>query len=182
MTDFKTHTIDSAPAAARPLLEGAKANFGFLPNLLGNMATAPATLEGYLTIAGIFNKTNLSETERQIILMTNNRLNGCEYCMAAHTTLSKMGGVPQDVIDALRNNTAIADRKLEALRMFTAEVNQTRGHPSKTTTDNLLAAGYTEQTILEVILGTAMKLLSNYVNHITKTEVDGVFQANAWTA
>ncbi|MFY2824219.1 carboxymuconolactone decarboxylase family protein [Ruegeria sp. MALMAid1280] len=69
------------------------------------MAEAPALLEGYMSLAGIFGKTDLSETERQFILMTNNRLNGCTYCMAAHTTISQMANVPSDVIAALRTDT-----------------------------------------------------------------------------
>ena len=127
-----THTIETAPEDAKPLLQGAKDAYSFVPNLLGTMASAPALLEGYMTLAGIFDKTDLSETERQIILMTNNRLNGCTYCMAAHTTISQMAKVPADVIEALRNNTPIADPKLEALRTFTAIVNQKRGWPEAT--------------------------------------------------
>ena len=71
-----------------------------------------------MTLAALFDKTNLSETERQIVLMTNNRLNGCTYCMAAHTSISKMAKVPADVIESLRNGTAIAEPKLEALCVF----------------------------------------------------------------
>ena len=59
---------------------------------MGTMAEAPALLEGYMTLAGIFDKTDLSPTERQIILMVNNRLNGCTYCMSAHTGISKSQG------------------------------------------------------------------------------------------
>ena len=161
MTDFTTHTIDSAPEAAKPILEGVNSAFGFVPNLLATMAEAPALLEGYTTLAKIFDKTSLSETERQIILMTNNRLNGCTYCMAAHTTLSQMAKVPADVIDALRNNTPLADAKLEALRTFAAVINETRGWPSDAQIEAFLAAGYTRQTVLEVILGTSLKVLSN---------------------
>ena len=79
---------------------------------LGNMATAPALLEGYMTLAGIFDKTELSETERQIILMTNNRLNGCTYCMAAHTTISQMAKVP--VRRHRRAARQYADRRSQA--------------------------------------------------------------------
>ena len=182
MTDFETHTIESAPAASRPILEGAKNAYSFVPNLLGNMAAAPALLEGYMTLAGIFDKTDLSETERQIILMTNNRLNGCAYCMAAHTTISQMANVPASIIAALRNNTPIADEKLEALRTFAAAVNQTRGWPSNDQVEAFLAAGYTQQTILEVILGTSLKVMSNYTNHIAETKVDDAFASNAWSA
>ncbi|GAB5471075.1 MAG: carboxymuconolactone decarboxylase family protein [Rhodospirillales bacterium] len=182
MTDFTTHTIESAPEASKPYLEGAKQAYSFVPNLLGTMASAPALLEGYMTLAGIFDKSDLSETERQIILMTNNRLNGCTYCMAAHTTISQMAKVPADVIEALRNGTAIADAKLEALRTFAAIVNETRGWPTADQVEAFLAAGYSRQTVLEVILGTSLKVMSNYTNHIAETPIDAAFAPNAWKA
>lgn len=180
MTDFTTHSIDTAPAAAKPLLEGAESAYGFVPNLLGNMAEAPALLEGYMSLAGILGKTDLTETERQIILMTNNRLNGCTYCMAAHTTISQMANVPADVIEALRTDTPIADAKLEALRKFSIAVNESRGWPTDAQLDVFLAAGYTRQTVLEVILGTALKVMSNYTNHIASTPLDNAFAQSAW--
>ena len=181
MTDFNTHTIETAPEASRPLLEGARNAYSFVPNLLGTMAEAPSLLEGYMTLAGIFDKTNLSETERQIILMTNNRLNGCAYCMAAHTTISQMAGVDGDVIEALRHNTPIADAKLEALRQFAGVINETRGWPSQADVEAFIAAGYTQQTVLEIILGTSLKVMSNYTNHIAETDVDSAFAPNAWS-
>ena len=182
MTTFTTYKIDTASDKAKPLLKSAKAAFGFEPNLLGNMAEAPALLEGYMTLARIFNKTNLSETERQIILMTNNRLNGCTYCMAAHTTISQGAGVANEVIKALRDGTPIEDPKLEALRTFAVAVNEKRGRPSEQDIEALLAAGYTRQTVLEVVMGTSLKVMSNYTNHITQTTVDEVFAANVWAA
>ena len=181
MATFNTHTIESAPKLSQPILEGANAAYGFVPNLLANMAEAPTLLEGYTTLANIFDKTSLTETERQIILMTNNRLNGCSYCMAAHTTISQMAGVEAEIIEALRNNTTIADEKLEALRTFAAIINESRGWPTEEEITAFLDAGYTQQNILEVILGTSLKVMSNYTNHITKTQVDKVFSSNAWT-
>lgn len=181
MLDFPSHTIDTAPDAAKPLMEGATKAYSFLPNLYASMAEAPALLEGYLTLSQIFNKTNLSETERQIILMTNNRLNGCTYCMAAHTTISQGAGVSKDVVDSLRNGTPIADQKLEALRIFSVAMIETRGWPSEAQSAAFLAAGYTHQAMLEVILGTSLKVMSNYTNHIAETQLDPAFQANAWS-
>jgi hypothetical protein len=43
-----------------------------------------------------------------------------------------------------------------------------------------LDAGYTQQQILEVILGLAHKVISNYTNHVAKTPVDAVFKKFAW--
>ena len=38
MSIFPIHTPDTAPEAARPILEGARRKFGFVPNLLGALA------------------------------------------------------------------------------------------------------------------------------------------------
>lgn len=182
MSIFETHTKASAPADALPLLEGAEKAYSFIPNLLATMATSPQLLEAYMTVAGILDKTAFSETERQIVLMTNNRLNGCEYCMAAHSTISQMAGVEAGVIEALRTGASLSDPKLEALRTFAAVINETRGWPSDADVSAFLNAGYTQQSVLDVILATALKVMSNYTNHVASTPIDDAFAPNAWTA
>ncbi|MEL6415893.1 MAG: carboxymuconolactone decarboxylase family protein, partial [Pseudomonadota bacterium] len=142
---------------------------------------APSLLIAYSQLSELLNKTSFDATEQQVVLMTNNRLNGCDYCMAAHTTISQASGVPADVIEALRNGTAIADPKLEALRQFSIIVNETRGWPEQSDLDAFFAVGYGQQQVLEVILGTAMKVLTNYTNHVASTPLDAAFQPNAWT-
>ena len=180
MTTFITHTIETAPEASKPILQAAKKKMGFVPNLMGNMAESPVMVESYLTLMGLFDKTDLSETERQIILMTNNRLNGCTYCMAAHTAVSKMAGVDEDVIEALRSGSSINDPKLEALRTFAVIINESRGKPTEEQVEAFLAAGYTKQTVLEVIVGTSLKVLSNYTTPTVKPPLDDAFAPMAW--
>ena len=181
MTEFKTHTIESAPEASKAILQGAQDALQFVPNLYATMAEAPALLEGYTSLAKIFDKTSFTETERQIVLMTNNLLNGCTYCMSAHTALSRMGGVAEDVIESLRANTPIADAKLEALRQFAIVINETRGWPDYDDLEAFLNAGYTQQNVLEVVMGTALKVMSNYTNHIAVTDLDDAFKPVEWT-
>ncbi|QDV82095.1 carboxymuconolactone decarboxylase family protein [Planctomycetes bacterium TBK1r] len=182
MADFTIHTIETA-GESKPLLEKSKKTYGFVPNLHAVMAESPALLEAYRSVAEIFDtKTNLSHTERQIIAMTNNRLNGCIYCMAAHTTIMQGLNVPDDVIQSLRDGTPIADPKLEALRVFAETVNVKRGWVDDSEIDALLAAGYTKQTVFDVIVGTAFKVLSNYTNHVAETPLDKPFAKNEWSA
>ena len=181
MTKFQTHTIESAPPNSQRFLQGAHKANGFVPNLLAGMAEAPALLEAYVTVSAIFDKTSFSATERQIVLMTSNRLNGCTYCMAAHTSISQMSGVPEDVVIALRNNKPISDPKLEALRQFSIVIVETRGWPGEDQVDTFIDAGYSKQNILEVKLGTSMKVMSNYTNHIASTPLDEAFKPNAWS-
>ena len=180
MNYLPVQTKDTAPAASKPTLQKAQKAYGFVPNLLGVFSHSPAMVEAYVTLTGLFDKTDLTPTERQIVLMTNNRLNGCTYCMAAHTTISQMQKVPADVIEALRNGSEIADPKLQALHVFAARINETRGYVDQRDVDAFLAAGYTEANILDVILGTGLKTLSNYTNHISETPLDAPFQVNAW--
>ena len=78
--------------------------------------------------------------------------------------------------------TAIADPKLEALRTFAAIVNEKRGWPEDAEVEAFLAAGYTRQTVLEVILGTSLKVMSNCTNHVTQTALDDAFAQNAWSS
>ena len=181
MLDYEPHTIESAPDASKPILKSAQEKLRFLPNLMATMAESPVMVESYLTLMGLFDKSELSETERQIVLMTNNRLNGCTYCMAAHTAVSKMAGVDDDVIDALRSGTPIEDPKLEALRTFAAIINQSRGRPTAEQIERFLASGYTKETVLEVIVGTSLKVLSNYTTPIVEPDLDAVFAPMAWS-
>lgn len=180
MSIFDLHTIESAPEASKQMMRDSEKAYGFLPNLYRNMSEAPALLEGYLTLSKIVDTTSFHETEKQIVLMTNNRLNGCTYCMAAHTTLSQMGGVADDVITSLREGTPIADARLEALRQFSIIVNETRGYPTEAQMAAFLEAGFTKQNMLEVLLATALKVLSNYTNHLAHTPLDAAFVPNTW--
>ena len=54
MTKFTAHTIETAPARSRPLLEGVKQALGFVPNLYGVFAESPAALQGALAIWDAF--------------------------------------------------------------------------------------------------------------------------------
>lgn len=178
---YTIHTRETAPAAAKETLDGAKKAFGFVPNLLGVMAEAPALLKAYRTLAGLFDETSFTPTERQIVLLTASYENECTYCVAAHSVIASLQKVPADVIDAIRDGAAIADRKLEALRRFTAAVVKTRGWPSEEDTQAFFKAGYAKAQVLEVVLGVGFKTLSNYANHIAETPLDDAFARASWS-
>ncbi|MCH8137602.1 MAG: carboxymuconolactone decarboxylase family protein [Proteobacteria bacterium] len=182
MSIFSIHGEQTAPEASRPILEGAKAKYGFLPNLLGGLAEAPAALEAYVTLSDIFDKTSLTPAERQVVILATSAENGCEYCVAAHSTIAAMLKVPDDVIEALRDGRPINDERLEALRKYTETVVRKRGWADKDDVQAFLAAGFDRAQVLEIVLGVAFKTLSNYANHLIQTPVDAAFAPRAWTA
>ena len=181
MTQFTTHTLESAPAAARPLLEAAKAKLGFIPNLYGNLAEAPAALQAYFDLSAQFEKTSLTPVERQVVLLAISTENNCEFCVAAHSLIArKMVKVPDAVVDALRASKPLPDAKLEALAQFTRAVVRDRGFVPHAALKAFLDAGFTQRQVIELVLGVAMKTLSNYANHLTGTKTNPEFSVEAW--
>lgn len=182
MAEFTLHTPETAPDGARERLEAAQKRLGFVPNLWAIQAEAPALLEGYQTLNAIFEeKTSFDASERQTVLMTINFDNACHFCMAAHTGIAKKQGVPEAVIEALRDDTPLPDAKLEALRRFTRAAVGKRGWVEEADVQAFLDAGYTQRQVLEVILGVGLKVLSNYTNHVADTPVNEAFQKFAWS-
>ncbi|WP_345797903.1 carboxymuconolactone decarboxylase family protein [Castellaniella sp. MT123] len=181
MTEFVTHTIESAPVAARPALEAAKAELGFIPNLYGNLAEAPAALQAYFDLSAQFDKTSLTPVERQVTLLAISVENNCEFCVAAHSVIArKMVKVPDAVVDALRAGTTLPDTHLEALAAFTRAVVRERGFVPSAAVDTFVKAGFTRQQVIEVVLAVSMKTLSNYANHLTHTKTNPEFAAESW--
>lgn len=180
MANFPIHTLETAPEAAKPLLElSLKAN-GRIPGLHGVMAAAPALLEAYQATGKAFLSTSLTDEEKTVVWMTVNVEQNCHYCVPAHTGIAKMMKVDDAIIEALRDETPLPTPKLEALRDFTLKVVRGRGFVDDADTQAFLDAGFTETNILEVIVGVAHKVMSNYTNHFAKTPVDKVFEKFAW--
>ena len=182
MIQFTIHTVDSAPAASKETLAAAQKKFGFLPNLLGELAAAPAAVQAYVMLNDLLSRTSLGPVGQQIVLVSASMANGCHYCVAAHTAGLKMAGLADDRIDVLRAGRPLSDAKLEALRVFTVGVVERRGQIGDADVKRFLDAGYAKEQVFEVLLGVAMKTLSNYTNHIAHTPLDKQLQAFAWEA
>lgn len=180
MTTYTLHTVETAPPASRPILEGAQKAYGFVPNLLGTLADAPAALKGYTDVAGAFDSTSLSPTERQVVLLTASFENECTYCVAAHSVIAGMQKVAPDVIEAIRNGQEISDPRLAALARFTRTVVERRGWAGEDAVEQFLSAGFSTAQVLEVVLGVAMKTISNYSNHLAAPALDAAFESQRW--
>lgn len=180
MANFKIHTIESAPEAGKPLLEASLKSNGRIPGLHGTMADAPPLMAAYSVAHQQFMATTLTDEEKTVVWQTINVEQNCHYCVPAHTGIAKMMKVDDAITDALRDETPLPTPKLEALRSFTLAMIRDRGFVSDAETKAFLDAGFTETNILEVILGAAQKLMSNYTNHFAKTPIDEVFQKFVW--
>lgn len=181
MEHLKLTAKENAKPASAEMLNAVQKNLGFIPNLMSVFADSPVTLQAYLTLSDLIGKSSFNPQEQQAILLATSYENNCDYCMAAHSLIAaKMVGMPSDKVNAIRSGTQISDKKIDQLVKFTKEVVSSRGNVSKEAISQFQSVGYNNQHILEVILGVAMKTLSNYVNHIAETPLDPVFFDFKW--
>ncbi len=175
-------TLQNADPKIRAVLQKAKAQAGFIPNMYAGMANSPGLLETYIDGYDRFRKdSGFTPAEQEVVFLTVSRGNGCDYCMAAHSMIAdQMSKVPPAVTDAIRRGRAIPDSRLAALSTFTDVLLATRGLSSKADVQAFLAAGYEERHVLEIILAIAVKTLSNYSNHLFHTPLDEMFAGREW--
>ncbi|MGB0660303.1 MAG: carboxymuconolactone decarboxylase family protein [Mangrovicoccus sp.] len=176
MPDFTFYDLDTAPEASKPLLQNSLKSFGMVPGLHQAFAISPETLEAYQTLHTLFQKTSFNAEELTVVWQSINVEHGCHYCVPAHAGIAAMMKIDPAITDALRKNTPLADPKLEALRKFTLIMLRNRGMVEDTDIEAFYAAGYGQKQVIEIILGLAQKVMSNYTNHIAKTPVDPAFE------
>lgn len=181
MTKLTSHTIKTAPEESRAMMRAGQENFGFIPGLHAVLAASPVAYEAYNKLHELFMNSSFDDEEKTVVWMAINVEHRCHYCVPAHTGIAYSMGVSEDIVNALRDNTPLTSPKLEALRTFTLQVVRERGHVSDSQLSDFRAAGFSEAHILEVLLGAAQKLMSNYTNHLAETPVDSVFEKFAWT-
>ncbi len=181
MSNFKIHTLESAPLASRPLLEDSLQAYGMIPNLHAVMAESPEHLDAYKKLHEIFQQTSLSPIERNVVWLAINVEHGCHYCVPAHSWIAKNQGVDEPTLAALREARPLPDARLEVLRQFTLKLVRQRGELAPGDVEQFLAAGFTSRNVLDILVGLAQKVMSNYVNHLAATPVDAPFAAFAWS-
>nr|WP_317199387.1 carboxymuconolactone decarboxylase family protein [uncultured Psychrobacter sp.] len=180
MTDFTLHNKETAPADSQELLNVSINAFGMISNLHAVMAEAPGLLEGYQRLHQLFLDSSFNDEETTVVWQTINVEHACHYCVPAHTGIAKSMKVDDAITDALRDETPLPTPKLEALRDFTLSVVRDRGNVDDAAVQAFLDAGFTKRQVLEVVLGAAQKVMSNYTNHLANTPVDKPFEKFEW--
>jgi AhpD family alkylhydroperoxidase len=166
-------TIAAAPDSSKPLLEEIRKSQGFIPNLMAVFANSPSVLEAYRAPEAVWEDGSFHPRDRQLILLAASVENHCKYCIAAHSTILKnKPWTPREVVSAIRNNRRISDAKIDSLVTLVRE----RGHARQETIQKFIAVGYGHQQVMELLIGIALKTISNYLEHICQVPEDEVFR------
>jgi uncharacterized peroxidase-related enzyme len=165
-------SVEASPASSQPLLEAVKKQLGSVPNLFRLTATSPATLEGYLSLNGALGKGALNAATRERIALAVSEVNGCGYCLAAHSYLGKNLAKLSDAEITANRKGHSSDAKAEAAVTFAVKVAKNRGAVSEKELAAVTSAGYSNAEALEIVAHVALNTLTNYINEVFKTDVD----------
>ena len=164
--------ISDAPAASQPLLEAVNKQLGVVPNLFRLVSTSPAALQGYLGLSGALGKGALPAATRERIALAVAEINGCDYCLSAHTYLGKNLAKLDDAEIAANRNGISNDPKADAAVRFAAKIVRERGHISEDDVRAVKLAGYDDAQVIEIVLHVALNTWTNYINEVAKTDID----------
>lgn len=165
-------SIAEAPEAARPLLEDAGKKLGSVPNLFRVIANSPAALEGYFGLMGALSKGALDAKTHERIALAVAEINGCSYCLSAHSYLGRHVAKLDDAELTANRNGASNDPKADAAVRFAATIVRERGHVSDADVAAVRKAGFDDAQLVEIVLHVALNTLTNYVNEVALTEID----------
>ena len=170
MNTFNVPKREEVSAQNQALFDNLEKAVGFVPNLFATYAHSENALKNYLELSNA--KTSLKTKEKEVVNLAVSEVNQCEYCLSAHTAISKMNGFTEDQILQLRAGEATFDPKLDALAKLARNVAETRGHVGPKVLENFFAAGWTKENLIDTIVLVGDKTISNYINNTTKIPVD----------
>lgn len=165
-------TIEAAPSASQDMLHAVKKQLGVTPNLFRLVATSPAALEGYLGLSGALGKGTIPAALGERIALAVAEINGCGYCLSAHSYLGKNLAKLDDAEMAANRSGSSNDPKSAVAVHFAATVAKSRGHVNDRDLAAMRDAGYTDQQIIEIVLHVALNTWTNYINEVAKTDID----------
>jgi uncharacterized peroxidase-related enzyme len=165
-------TISDAPVASQPLLEVVKKRLGSAPNMFRLISNSPRALEGYLALSDALNKGALPAQTRERIALAVAEINGCSYCLSAHTYLGKNLAKLDDAEIAANRGGASNDLKADAAVRFAAKLVRERGHVSEDDLRAVKSAGYDDAQVIEIVFHVALNTWTNYLNEASKTDID----------
>lgn len=171
MSRLAIPTLDTAPEASKPVLTAVQKQLGAVPNLFRLIANSPVALEAFTGFHGALTRS-LDVKTRERIALAVAEVNGCDYCLSAHSYLgANLAKLSAEEI-ALNRKGGSADGKAAAAVAFAAKVARERGHVDEADIAAVRAAGFGDGEIVEIVAHVALNVFTNFLNETAKTDID----------
>ena len=177
MSRFQIHDDLTAPEGSVPVLRGALASGGQLPNFLGVLAGSPAALRAYARFRSELRhgKLTLATLER-IALAVAEHYNS-EPGIAMHSRAARSAGLDLDEV-ALARKFDSKDPHEAALLRYLGTLLEERGRAPMHLHEEAREAGWDDEQLLEAIAAVALEAFTAMVNVAGEVPVDGSSEAS----
>src|ERR1700761_7429458 len=166
----------AAPAKAQPILANYEKVLGVIPNFFALISQSPDALKAIADMHAALGKSLGHKTRERIHVMTA-EVNGCDYCLTAHTFLcGKLQGLTAEDMELNRDGHS-TDPQADAALQFAYKVAKNRGHIEDADIEAVRAAGYTDAQIVDLVAETAFSFITNLFNNTFATDIDSTFPA-----
>jgi len=170
MKTISVPTRDQVSPANQALFDNLTKAIGTVPNLYAVYAYSENALGSYLALSNA--KTSLRAKEKEIVNLIVSQVNGCAYCLSAHTAISKMQGFTDEQILEIRRGAISFDSKFDALVKLAKSITENKGHADPQLVENFFAAGYNEGSLIDVVMVVGDKTITNYIYALTEIPID----------
>ena len=170
MKTFTVPTRENVTEANQTIFDTLKKKIGKVPNLFATMAYSKNALGAYLSLSG--GPSSLTAKEKEVVNLAVSQVNGCDYCLAAHTAIGKLNGFTDDQILEIRSGAVPFDAKYNALAALSKSFVENFGKPSEAAVNNFFEVGYTDENLVDAIILIGDKTITNYLYAVTKIPVD----------
>lgn len=170
MTTIHVPTRNDVSPTNQAIFDKLKGQLGFVPNLYATLAHSEHALGNYLAFQS--GKSSLSAKAREVVNLVVSQVNGCAYCLAAHTALGQMVGFTPEQVVEIRKGGAAFDAKLDALAKLVKNIASERGHADPARVQAFFDAGWTTENLVDAIVVIGDKTVTNYLHATTQIPVD----------
>jgi hypothetical protein len=175
MARIPTHTIEDAPAAARPLLTEMIqfSPSGRLLNMHAQMAHAPAVLEAYVSIRRATARYGtLDQQVRTALMLVAAAADASPYALAIISLLALRSGWREDQVKALLAGQPVGEDKLDALTGVIREAAANSGRVCDATWRNAVGKGWGDEQLAEAFAYLGLAVFTSYFLNYAATELD----------
>ena len=171
MTRLTIPDRNSADPAAQSLFDAVERQLGVVPNLYRVLGLSPPILEGVLAFSETLSGT-LDVQTRERIAIAVAQVNGCDYCLSAHSYLAaKIAKLDESEIAAARKGHS-GESKANAAVAFARKIAEASGWVEDADVAAVRLAGFSDGQIVEIVANVALNVLTNFLGIVAETEID----------
>ncbi|MDB5977140.1 MAG: hypothetical protein JWR07_3900 [Nevskia sp.] len=175
MSRVPTHTVEDAPAAARPILQkiAQSSPTGRPLNVHAQMAHSPAVLAAYASLRAVTAEHGTLDPKASWALkLATAATVGNDYMIGIASRFAGMNGWAEAQIAALRAGAATGDTRIDALASVVKEAAASSGKVSDATWKAAQQGGWSDAQLAEAFAYLGLTLFTGYFLNYAQTDAD----------